>query len=147
MWVFGLFLFYRSFHFSLCPYFLPFTSSQCCCVQVGTLHTRSLLPVLWRPLQPPCVAQADLTPSLLVLQPTERVGGLCLLVPKHELDRKEGSPRPRIARPSYNPGSLGQTKSRARAALEFPSGDIEVRCVGFNLLASRLPQSPASGCG
>lgn len=39
MWVFGLFLFYRSFHFSLCPCFLSFTSSKCCCVQVGnTAH-------------------------------------------------------------------------------------------------------------
>lgn len=72
-------------------------------------------------------------PSLLVLQPTERLCGLCLLVPKHELARKEGSPsfQTRKARPSYNPGSLRQTKSRARAHLEFLCGDIEVRCVGL----------------
>lgn len=67
-----------------------------------------------------------------MLQPTEWVYGLCLLVPKHELGRKEGLPsRPRITRPSYDPGSLRQTKSRARTALEFPCGDIEVRCVGL----------------
>lgn len=46
MWVFGLFLFYRSFHFSLRYYFLSFTSSKCYCVQVVTLHMGSFLPAL-----------------------------------------------------------------------------------------------------
>lgn len=83
-------------------------------------------------LQPPSVAQADLRPSLLVLQPAEQVCGQCLLVPKPGLGRKEGSPsRPRKARPSYDPGSLRQTRPRARAALEFPCGFVEVRCMGL----------------
>lgn len=63
-------------------------------------------------------------PSLLVLQPTEQLCGLCLLVPKHELARKEGSPsRPEKPGPPTILGALGR--------LSQGPGHIWSFCVGM----------------
>lgn len=57
---------------------------------------------------PPSALEAPAA-SLLVLQPTERLCGMCLLVPKHELARKEGSPsRPEKPGPPTILGALGR---------------------------------------